>query len=55
MQMDTVILTPHTAGLTKEGVVQLAVGAALNALAVLEGKAPSFSGNWEKVKALPAG
>jgi D-3-phosphoglycerate dehydrogenase len=55
MQMDTVILTPHTAGLTKEGVVQLAVGAALNALAVLEGKAPSFSGNWEKVKSLSAG
>ena len=55
MQMDKVILTPHTAGLTKEGVIQLAVGAALNALAVLEGNAPSFSGNWEKVKAKSAG
>jgi D-3-phosphoglycerate dehydrogenase len=48
--MDNVILTPHTAALTKDAVALLAEGAALNALAVLEGKAPSFSGNWEQVK-----
>ena len=50
LRMDNVILTPHIAGLTKDSVTQLAVGAALNALAVLDGKAPSFSGNWEQVK-----
>jgi D-3-phosphoglycerate dehydrogenase len=50
MSMQSVILSPHTAGLTKEGVALLARGAAENALAVLEGKAPSFSGNWEKVQ-----
>jgi len=49
MKMDNVILTPHTAGLTKEAVAILAEGAALNALAVLEGKSPSFSGNWDQV------
>jgi len=50
VKMDNVVMTPHTAGLTKEGVALLAEGAALNALAVLEGKSPSFSGNWENVK-----
>jgi len=50
MGMKSVILSPHTAGLTKEGVALLARGAAENALAVLEGRAPSFSGNWEKVQ-----
>lgn len=50
LKMDNVILTPHTAGLTKDSVTLLAEGAALNVLAVLEGKAPSFSGNWEQVK-----
>ncbi len=49
-RMDNVILTPHTAALTGDAVALLAEGAALNALAVLEGKAPSFSGNWEQVK-----
>ena len=49
-RMDNVILTPHTAALTKDAVALLAEGAALNALAVLDGKAPSFSGNWEQVK-----
>lgn len=49
--MDTVIMTPHTAGLTKEGVALLAEGAALNALAVLAGRSPSFSGNWEELQA----
>lgn len=50
MGMQSVILSPHTAGLTREGVALLARGAAENALAVLEDKAPSFSGNWEKVQ-----
>lgn len=50
MGMQSVILSPHTAGLTKEGVALLAKGAAENALAVLEGRAPSFSGNWEKLQ-----
>jgi len=50
MGMQSVILSPHTAGLTREGVALLAKGAAENALAVLEGRAPSFSGNWEAVK-----
>ena len=48
--MQSVILSPHTAGLTKEGVALLAKGAAENALAVLEGRAPSFSGNWERLQ-----
>ena len=50
MGMQSVILSPHTAGLTREGVALLAKGAAENALAVLEGKAPSFSGNWDELK-----
>lgn len=50
-KLENVIMTPHTAGLTKEGVALLAEGAALNALAVLEGRSPSFSGNWEEVQA----
>lgn len=50
MGMQSVILSPHTAGLTREGVALLAKGAAENALAVLEGRAPSFSGNWDLVK-----
>lgn len=52
MRMPNVILTPHSAGLTKEGVALLAEGAALNALRVLKGEAPSFSGNWDQVKSL---
>ncbi|HOI22865.1 D-3-phosphoglycerate dehydrogenase [bioreactor metagenome] len=50
MGMQSVILSPHTAGLTREGVALLAKGAAENALAVLESKAPSFSGNWDELK-----
>lgn len=50
LRMGNVILTPHTAALTKDAVELLAEGAALNVLAVLDGKAPSFSGNWEQVK-----
>lgn len=50
-QIPNVILTPHSAALTKESVAQLAEGAAENALRVLEGKAPSFSPNWDAVGA----
>ncbi len=50
LAMDNVILTPHTAALTKDAVALLAEGAALNVLAVLGGQAPSFSGNWDEVK-----
>jgi len=49
-----VILTPHTAALTKDGVIQLAEGAADNALRVLAGLKPSYSPNWEIVQAKPA-
>jgi D-3-phosphoglycerate dehydrogenase len=48
--MPNVILTPHTAALTKDAVAKLAEGAALNALAVLEGRPPSYSANWEQLK-----
>lgn len=50
LEMPNVILTPHTAALTKDAVVKLAEGAALNALAVLDGRAPSFSANWEQLR-----
>jgi D-3-phosphoglycerate dehydrogenase len=49
-QMPEVILTPHSAALTKDSVAKLAEGAAENALRVLEGKAPSFSPNWDMVQ-----
>jgi D-3-phosphoglycerate dehydrogenase len=49
-----VILTPHTAALTKDGVIQLAEGAADNALRVLAGQKPTYSPNWETVQAKPA-
>jgi len=49
-----VILTPHTAALTKDGVIQLAEGAADNALRVLAGLKPTYSPNWEIVQAKPA-
>ena len=39
-RMDNVILTPHTAALTKDAVALLAEGAAHNALAVLDGRHP---------------
>ena len=50
-QTSSVILTPHSAALTKDSVAKLAEGAAENALRVLEGKAPSFSPNWDTVQA----
>jgi D-3-phosphoglycerate dehydrogenase / 2-oxoglutarate reductase len=50
-QIPKVILTPHSAALTKDSVAKLAEGAAENALRVLEGKAPSFSPNWDTVRA----
>ena len=51
---ENVILTPHSAALTKDGVVQLAVGAADNALRVLAGLKPTYSPNWEIVQTKPA-
>lgn len=50
-QIDNVILSPHSAALTKDTVTKLAKGSAENALNVLEGRAPSFSANWEEVQA----
>jgi D-3-phosphoglycerate dehydrogenase len=52
-RFQNVILTPHTAALTKDGVIQLAEGAADNALRVLAGLKPSYSPNWEIVQAKP--
>jgi D-3-phosphoglycerate dehydrogenase len=51
LRMPNVILTPHSAALTKDSVAKLAEGAAENALRVLEGKPPSFSPNWDRVQA----
>ncbi len=53
-RFENVILTPHTAALTKDGVIQLAEGAADNALRVLAGLKPTYSPNWEIVQAKPA-
>jgi len=50
-QMDNVILTPHSAALTKDVVAGLAQSSAENAVKVLSGRAPSFSPNWETVQA----
>ncbi len=50
-RMTNVILTPHSAALTKDSVAKLAEGAAENAIQVLEGRPPSFSPNWEIVQA----
>jgi D-3-phosphoglycerate dehydrogenase len=49
-QFQNVLLTPHTAALTKDAVVKLAEGAAENVLLVLEGLRPSYSPNWEIVQ-----
>ncbi len=49
-RMGNVIVTPHTAALTREVVIKLAEGAAENAINVLEGGKPSFSANWEIVQ-----
>jgi D-3-phosphoglycerate dehydrogenase / 2-oxoglutarate reductase len=40
-QLDNVILTPHTGGLTREMVVRLAVEAARSAVDILEGRKPA--------------
>jgi D-3-phosphoglycerate dehydrogenase len=40
-ELDNVILTPHTAALTRECVVRLAVEAVQNAITVLEGRRPA--------------
>jgi D-3-phosphoglycerate dehydrogenase len=53
-RFENVIFTPHTAALTKDGVIQLAEGAADNALRVLAGLKPTYSPNWEIVQAKPA-
>jgi D-3-phosphoglycerate dehydrogenase len=53
-RFENVILTPYTAALTKDGVIQLAEGAADNALRVLAGLKPTYSPNWEIVQAKPA-
>ncbi|OHE22180.1 MAG: hypothetical protein A3J94_13260 [Syntrophus sp. RIFOXYC2_FULL_54_9] len=47
LEMANVIVTPHSAALTKDTVAKLAQGAAENVLAVLEGRRPSYSPNWE--------
>jgi D-3-phosphoglycerate dehydrogenase len=52
-QMENVILTPHSAALTKDSVEKLAQGAAENAVRVLAGLNPSYSPNWEIVQAKP--
>ena len=49
-QLENVILTPHTASLTRDAVARLAEGAAQNVIDVLEGREPSYSVNWEEVK-----
>lgn len=49
-QSQNVILTPHSAALTRDSVAKLAEGAAENVILVLEGKPPSFSPNWETVR-----
>ena len=53
-RLENLILTPHSAALTKDGVVQLAEGAVGNALRVLAGLKPTYSPNWEIVQAKPA-
>lgn len=50
LEMENVIMTPHTAALSKDTVSKLAEGSALNALSVLDGKAPTFSANWDIVQ-----
>jgi D-3-phosphoglycerate dehydrogenase len=50
-ELPNVIVTPHSAALTKEVVAQLAKGSAENVLKVLEGKKPTYSPNWDAVQA----
>lgn len=49
-QFQNVIVTPHSAALSKDTVSKLAQGAAENAIHVLEGEAPTYSANWEIVQ-----
>jgi D-3-phosphoglycerate dehydrogenase len=49
--LENVIATPHSAALTQEAVALLAEGSAENVLRVLQGKKPSYSPNWDQVKA----
>ena len=49
--LENVIVTPHSAALTKEAVALLAIGSAENALRVMEGKKPSYSPNWDDIQA----
>jgi len=48
--LSNVIVSPHTAALTRDTVAKLAEGAAQNAINVLGGKEPSYSANWEEVQ-----
>lgn len=48
--LENVIATPHSAALTQEAVALLAKGSAENVLCVLQGKKPSYSPNWDKVR-----
>jgi len=49
--LENVIATPHSAALTKEAVALLAQGSAENVLRVLQGKEPTYSPNWDAVRA----
>ena len=49
--LENVIATPHSAALTKEAVALLAQGSAENVLRVLQGKAPTYSPNWDTLRA----
>lgn len=49
-QLENVLVTPHSAALTKQTVAKLAEGAAENALIVLEGKKPPYSPNWDIIQ-----
>lgn len=47
MKMDNVVLTPHSASLTYESMVKMAIGAAQQLLQVLRGETPQFIVNKE--------
>lgn len=49
-KLDNVILSPHSASLTKEGVIRMATGAAQGVLDVLMGKRPEFLVNPEALE-----
>jgi D-3-phosphoglycerate dehydrogenase len=48
--LENVIATPHSAALTQEAVVLLAIGSAENVVRVLQGKKPTYSPNWDAVQ-----